>query len=153
MRDIRRADPVQDLGRKAGAVVADRDTDLVRRPLREDFDPLMREIHRVLDQIAETIADRRVACADRFRRAVGWIGHADLNAEIAVRRRRFFDQGGKRHAVERFAGRQFRYLSQNLAAALRLLAQQLYVLGMRGIDLERALDLAYHDRDGGKWRA
>jgi len=102
MRDIRRADAVQDLGRKAGAVVADRDTDLVRRPLREDFNPLMREIHRVLDQIAETIADRRVACADRFRRAVGWIGHADLNAEIAVRRRRLVDGVDQLIGADRF---------------------------------------------------
>ena len=71
-----------------------------------------------------------------------------------MRRHHFLDQGRKLGAVERLArGGELGELGQNLAAALRLLAQQLDVLGMGGGGLERALELAHHHRNGRERRA
>src|ERR1700733_472821 len=81
--DIGRADAVHDLRRKAGTVVSDGDAYSPRRPLRQNLDPPMGEVDRVLDQIAETVADRWIAGADGFVRAVGGKGDANRDAKIS----------------------------------------------------------------------
>src|SRR6516162_2383792 len=147
MGDIGGAQAVDHFGSKARAIVADGDADLFRRPAGRDLDSAAREIHCIFNQVAEAIPNRGIALTGWLTGAVGRIADVDGNAEIAVRRHRFLDQGRKRHTVERLTRRQFGDLGQNLTAALGLLAQQLDVLGVGRAGLERALDLADHDRD------
>ena len=74
-------------------------------PVGRDLDPLAGEIDGVLDQIAETIEDRRIARADRLGGDRRRQRDLDGDAEIAVRRHHLLDQGGQLHAVERLAAR------------------------------------------------
>src|SRR5262245_22142516 len=60
-RDVGLADPVHDLGREARAIIADRYADLLGAIAHRHFDPLAREVDRVLHQVAETIEDARIA--------------------------------------------------------------------------------------------
>ena len=80
-------------------------------------------------------------------------GDVDGDAEVAVRRHHLFDQRRQRHAVERLAGREFRQLGQDVAAALRLLAQQPHVVHMRRVRLQRQLQLLDDHRNGRERRA
>src|SRR5215469_380221 len=122
MGDIGRAEPVDHFGSKAGAIVADDDVNLLSRPAGRDLDSAVGEIHRIFNQVAEAVPNCWIALAGRFTGAVGRKSDNDRNAEIAVRRHRFLDQGRKRHTVERLTRRQFGDLGQNLTAALGLLA-------------------------------
>src|SRR5437764_308745 len=62
--DVGLADPVHDLGRKSRAIVGDGDGDVLRAPVGLDIDLFSGEIDRILQQIAETIEDRRIAPPD-----------------------------------------------------------------------------------------
>src|SRR5271156_5373486 len=104
---VRRTEAIQDLGRKTRPVVADGDTHLLGRPLGEYFDALIGEIDGVLDQIAEAIADRRIARPNRLVPAGGGERHRERDAEVTMRRHRVLDQCRKRYAIERFAGGKF----------------------------------------------
>ena len=138
-------------GREARPVVADDDGDVVAGPVGGDLDALLREIDRVLQQIAEAVEDRRIARAHRRRTR----RHVDIDrdAEVAVRRDHLLDQRRQRHAVERLAARQLVELGQDVAAALRLLAQQPHVVGVRRVRLDGALQLLGDHRDGRERRA
>jgi len=59
MRDIGSAEAIDDFGSESRSIVADRDADILRRPLGGNFDPSMGKIDRVLDRITKPIADRR----------------------------------------------------------------------------------------------
>ena len=75
--------------------------------------------------------------------------HVDLDAEMAVRRHHLVDQRRERGAIEerRVGGRKLGELAEDLAAALRLLAQQAHILGLRRIAGKRALQLPGDHRD------
>ena len=70
-----------------------------------------------------------------------------------MRGHRFLDQRRQRHPIERLAGGQLGDLGEDFAAALRLLAQQLDVVRVGRLRIERALNLPYDKGDGGKRRA
>ena len=73
---------------------------------------------------------------------------------MAMRRHHLLDQHGELRALERRAfGRQRGELAHDVAAALRLLAQQLHVVGIGRVGPERALQLLRDDRDGRERRA
>ena len=85
-----------------------------------------REVDGVLQNIADAVENLA-----GLRMPTGSLGagnrdpNLDIDAEVAVRRDAFLDQGRQRHAVERRAGgRQLRDLGENVATALGLLAQQ-----------------------------
>ena len=104
-------------------------------PSRRDLDALAREIDGVLQQIAEPVEDGR-DCARPIGSAPRSAGNADVDGdpEIAMRRHDLLDQRGQRHAVERLAaGGQLGELGEDVAAALRLLAQQPHVVGVRRV--------------------
>ena len=65
-------------------------------PVGGDLDPLVREIDRVLQQVAEPVEDRRIARADRRRHRLVRQRNVDRDAEIAVRRDHLLDQRGQR---------------------------------------------------------
>ena len=75
--------------------------------MREDFHPLVREIDRVLNQITETVADRRITRPNRFVRAIRRQRYPERHAKITVRRHGILDQRRERHAIERLAGGKF----------------------------------------------
>ena len=111
-------------GAKPGAVVGNHDLDGLGIPPRVHLHGFAREIDGVFQDVADAIEDRRIAGADRLAGACDRDPDLDRDAEIAMRRHRLLDQRRERHAVERRAGRgELRDLGQDVAAALRLLAQ------------------------------
>src|SRR5215475_11425343 len=87
-----------------------------------------RAIDGVLEDVADTVKNRRIACADRLLGAGHRDAHLDRDAEVAMRRHRLLDKRRELHAVERTADRrELGDLGENVAAALRLLAQRLDV--------------------------
>ena len=71
-----------------------------------------------------------------------------------MRRHQFFDQGGQWHPVEWRPGRgQLRDLGQNIAAALRLLAQGLEVQGQRTVAIHIPLQFARNQENGRERRS
>ena len=148
-RQIGLADPLHDIRRKARTIVGNHDFDRVVVPPRIHFDLVAREIDGVFQDVADAIEDRGIAQADRFLAAGDRDPHLDRDAEIAVRGDRLLDQRGQLHAVERRAGRRkLGDLGQNVAAALRLLAQGLDVAGRVGVVGQRPFQLARHQHDG-----
>ena len=132
-RQIGLADPLEDVGRKARPVVGNHDFDGFVVPPRIHLDLVAREIDGIFQDVADAIEDRRIARADRLLAAGDRDPHLDGDAEIAMRRHRLLDQRRELHAVERRAGRrQLGDLGQDVAAALRLLAQGLDVAGRVG---------------------
>src|SRR5215471_586080 len=77
MGDIGRAEAIDHFGRKSRPVVTDGDADFLRRPTGGDLDPVMGEVHRVFDQIAETVADRGIARSSRFAGTVWRVSDRD----------------------------------------------------------------------------
>src|SRR5262249_56148331 len=57
MGDIGRAEAVDHFRSKAGPIIADGDADLLRRPAGGDLDPAVSKIHRIFDEVAETVTD------------------------------------------------------------------------------------------------
>src|SRR3954471_20737770 len=55
MRDVGLAEPADDVGRKARPVIGDRDADAAGVPARRDGHVCVREVDRVLDDVAEPV--------------------------------------------------------------------------------------------------
>ena len=133
-RQIGLADPLQHVGRDAGAVVGDHDLDGLAVPPRVDLDRVAGEVDGVLQDVADAVEDRGIARADRLAGRRDRDAHLDVDAEIAMRRHRLLDQRRQLHAVERRAGGgELGDLGQDVAAALRLFAQRLQVGGERAV--------------------
>src|SRR6266849_1060139 len=133
-RQIGLADTLQYVGRETRAIVGNDDLDGLGVPPRIHLHRRPREIDGVFQDIGDTMEDCRITCADRLACARDRNPDLDRDAEIAIRRYRFLDQGRQRHAVERRAGcGQLRDLGQHIAAALRLFAQGLDVAGKRAV--------------------
>src|SRR6267154_4777026 len=146
-RQERLADPLQHVGRDAGAVVGNHELDDLAVPPGVHLDGLAGEIDRVFQDVADAIEDRRIARADRLAGAGHRDPDLDRDAEIAMRRHHFLDQGRERHAVEGRAARgKLGDLGQNVAAALRLLAQR-FEIGGEGAVLHRLLQLARNQKN------
>src|SRR5215470_3423878 len=102
--DVGLAQRIQDVERNAGAIVADRQHHLPRRPAGHDRNALSREIDRILDQVAEPVDHAGFALAQGFQRrlaidtGVGLGADADLGAGAAVRLGGLLDQLGYIHA-------------------------------------------------------
>ena len=79
--------------------------------------------------------------------------NVDGDAEVPVRRHHLFDQRRQWNAVERLAGGELRQLRQDIAAALRLLAQQPHVVEVRRVCFECQLQFLDDYRDGRQRRA
>ncbi len=75
------------------------------------------------------------------------------DAKIAVWGYHLLDQRRQRHAVEGLARGQLGQLREDVAAALRLLAQQPHVVDVRRIRLDGALKLLGDHRNRGQRRA
>src|ERR1700722_1522732 len=92
MGDIGRPDAIQYFRSKTRPVVTDGDAHLGGRPLRQDLHALVGKIDRVLDQIAEAVADSRIARTGRLVRPIGRELDLDSNAEMTMRRDRLLDE-------------------------------------------------------------
>ena len=153
-RQIGLADTLQNVGREARAIVGNDDLDGLGVPPRIHLHRRPREIDGVFQDVADAMEDCRITRADRLACARDRNPDLDSDAEIAIRRDRFLDQGRQWHAVERRAGcRQLRNLGQNIAAALRLFAQGLDVAGKRAVSRYALLQFARDQKDRRQRRA
>src|SRR5262245_63701970 len=91
---VRLADPIQNIGRKALAVVADDDLERLVGPAPIDLDGFAGKVDGILYQVAKAIDDAGVAANDRLIALAAQLRYLDIDTEIAVGLDDLLDQRG-----------------------------------------------------------